>query len=150
MTKTLWLILLGAVLAGGVVLIAVLGSGGERIAGRGAAELLLERRRARVVRQSLTGLSPTTASKSDYQSAVDAIQSDWDAVKSDASDLKDVTTSQLSSAWDSYESAVAGGAGRRVGERCARRHQVRHADARVVGLVDTQRSRLLVGRTTLA
>ena len=55
---------------------------------------------------SLTSLSPTASSKSDYQSAVDAIQSDWDQVKSDASDLKDVTMSQLDDAWDSFESAV--------------------------------------------
>lgn len=55
---------------------------------------------------SLTSLSPTTSSKSDYQSAVDAIQSDWDQVKSDASDLKDVTMSQLDDAWDSFESTV--------------------------------------------
>jgi hypothetical protein len=55
---------------------------------------------------SLTSLSPTTASKSDYESAVDEIQNDWDQVKTDASDLKDVTMSQLDSAWDSFTSAV--------------------------------------------
>lgn len=57
---------------------------------------------------SLTSLSPTTASKSDYQSAVDEIQGDWDQVKTDASDLKDVTMSQLDDAWDTFESAVQG------------------------------------------
>ena len=55
---------------------------------------------------SLTSLSPTTSSKSDYQSAVDEIQGDWDQVKSDASDLKNVTMSQLDDAWDSFESTV--------------------------------------------
>lgn len=57
---------------------------------------------------SLTSLSPTTASKSDYQSAVDEIQGDWDQVKTDASDLKNVTMSQLDDAWDTFESAVQG------------------------------------------
>ena len=55
---------------------------------------------------SLTSLSPTTASKSDYQSAVDEIQGDWNQVKGDASDLKNVSMSQLDGAWDSFTSAV--------------------------------------------
>jgi hypothetical protein len=36
------------------------------------------------------------------------IQSDWDQVTSDASDLKGVSMSQLESAWDSFESSVDG------------------------------------------
>ena len=51
-------------------------------------------------------LDPTTASKSDYQDAVDSIQSDWDDVKSDASDLASVNMSTLDSAWDDFKSAV--------------------------------------------
>jgi hypothetical protein len=106
MTRTLWLILLGAVLAGGVVLIAVLGSGGSESQAEARQSFCSSVDALGSSVQSLTGLSPTTASKADYQSAVDAIQSDWDAVKSDASGLKDVTTSELSTAWDSYQSAV--------------------------------------------
>ncbi len=105
MTKTLWLILLGAVLAGGAVLIGVLGSGGTSQADARQA-FCSSASTLEGSLDDLTGLSPTSASKSDYQSAVDTVQSDWDAVKSDASDLKDVTMSQLSSDWDSFESAV--------------------------------------------
>jgi outer membrane murein-binding lipoprotein Lpp len=106
MTRALWLIVIGGVLAGGAVLIGVLAnSGGESQAdARQAFCTSVHTLRGSI--DGLTGLSPTSASKSDYQSAVDQVQSDWDAVKSDASDLKDVTISQLSSDWDSFESAV--------------------------------------------
>lgn len=54
----------------------------------------------------LTGMSPTSASTSDYQSAVSAIDDNWDQVKSDASDLASVTMSQLDDAWDTFTSSV--------------------------------------------
>ncbi len=106
MTKTLWLILLGVVLAGGAVLIGVLGSGGGESQADAQKAFCSSVSTLSGSIGDLTGLSPTTASKSDYQSAVDTIQSNWDTVSSDASDLKDVTTSQLSSAWDTFESDV--------------------------------------------
>lgn len=56
--------------------------------------------------QALTGLDATSASKSDYQSAVSTIEDDWDQVKSDASDLASISMSSLDSAWDSFKSAV--------------------------------------------
>ena len=46
------------------------------------------------------------ASQSDYQDAVDSIQSDWDQTKSDASDLAGVDMSTLDDAWDDFKSAV--------------------------------------------
>ena len=54
----------------------------------------------------LTSLDPGSASKSDYQDAVSTIESDWDQVKSDASDLANVTMSDLDDAWDSFKSDV--------------------------------------------
>lgn len=56
--------------------------------------------------QALTALDPTSASQSDYQSAVSTIESDWDQVKTDASDLASIDQSTLDSAWDSFKSAV--------------------------------------------
>ena len=56
--------------------------------------------------QALVALDPSTASKSDYQDDVNSIQSDWDNVKSDASDLASVNMSTLDSAWDDFKSAV--------------------------------------------
>ena len=58
--------------------------------------------------QSLVALDPSTASKSDYQDDVNSIQSDWDIVKSDASNLASVNMSTLDSAWDDFKSAVDG------------------------------------------
>lgn len=106
MTRTLWLILLGCVLAGGAVLIGILGNRGGESQASAQQAFCSSVSTLKGSVDDLTGLSPTSASKSDYQSAVDTVQSDWDAVKSDASDLKDVTMSQLSSDWDSFESAV--------------------------------------------
>ena len=56
--------------------------------------------------QALLALEPTSASQSDYQDAVDSIQSDWDDTKNDASDLASVNMSTLDNAWDDFKSAV--------------------------------------------
>ena len=56
--------------------------------------------------QALIALDPSTASQSDYQSDVSAIEDDWDQVKSDASDLASIDMSTLDSAWDDFKSAV--------------------------------------------
>lgn len=106
MTKTLWLIVLGAVLAGGAVLVGVLGNRGGTSQADARQAFCSSVSTLQGSIGGLTGLSPTSASKSDYQSAVDTVQSDWDSVKSATSDLANVTTSQLSSDWDSFESAV--------------------------------------------
>ena len=79
---------------------------GRRIAGAGATELLLEPERARELDREPDRLSPTTASKDDYQSAAPDVESAWDQVKTDAGDLNEVSTSALDSAWDSFKSAV--------------------------------------------
>lgn len=106
MTRSTWIIVL---VAGGVVAAIAIGLLGNR-----GGESQADARQSFCSSLStlegsitaLTGLSPTTASKSDYQSAVDEIEGDWDQVKTDASDLKDVTMGQLDSAWGSFESAV--------------------------------------------
>ena len=55
---------------------------------------------------SLTSLDPSSASKDDYQSAISTIESNWDQVKSDASNLASIDMSTLDSSWDSFKSAV--------------------------------------------
>jgi hypothetical protein len=54
----------------------------------------------------LTNLDPSTASKSDVQDDVNTIQSNWNAVQSDAQDVQNASTGELDSAWSSFESAV--------------------------------------------
>ena len=56
--------------------------------------------------EALTNLEPTSASQSDYESAVSTIESDWDQVKTDASDLASIDMSTLDDAWDSFTTAV--------------------------------------------
>lgn len=56
--------------------------------------------------QALVGLSPQSASKADYQSAVATVQSNWQAVGSDASAVASSTMNALNSAWDTFDQAV--------------------------------------------
>jgi hypothetical protein len=55
---------------------------------------------------SLTALDPTSASKSDYQDAVNQVESDWSAVQSSAADVKSSAQSQLENAWNTFQSSV--------------------------------------------
>jgi hypothetical protein len=56
--------------------------------------------------QALVSLSPQSASKDDYQSAVATVKSDWQAVAGDAGDVASATMSTLDSAWDTFQQAV--------------------------------------------
>jgi hypothetical protein len=56
--------------------------------------------------QALVSLSPQSASKDDYQSAVATVKSDWQAVADDAGDVASATMSTLDSAWDTFQQAV--------------------------------------------
>ena len=106
MSRNMWIVVL---VAGGVavaVAIGLLGNRGGESQADAQQSFCSSLSTLEGSINSLTGLSPTSASKSDYQSAVDEIQSDWDQVKTDASDLGNITMSQLDSAWDSFESAV--------------------------------------------
>jgi hypothetical protein len=51
-------------------------------------------------------LSPTSASQSDYQSAVSEVEDDWDEVEDAASSLASMTMSELGDDWDTFKSAV--------------------------------------------
>jgi hypothetical protein len=106
MSRTTWIIVLVAGGVGVAIVIGLLGNRGGESQADAQQSFCSSLSTLEGSITSLTSLSPTTASKSDYQSAVDEIQSDWDTVKSDASDLANVTMSQLDSAWDSFESAV--------------------------------------------
>jgi hypothetical protein len=55
---------------------------------------------------SLIALNPTSASKSDYEDAVNEIESDWDAVQSSAADVASATRSELEDAWNTFQSSV--------------------------------------------
>ena len=106
MSRKGWIIVLVTVGVGAAILIGLLGSrGGESQADAQQSFCSsLDTLESSVT--SLTSMSPTSASKDDYESAVSEIESDWDDVKTDASDMANVTMTQLDDAWDSFESAV--------------------------------------------
>lgn len=106
MTRTRWIIVLvgaGVLLA---ILIGVLGTRNEESKTQATSNLCASLKTLGSSVKSLTGLDPSTASKSQYQSAVSTIQSDWNQVKSDAQAVQNAPTGELDSAWNSFTSAV--------------------------------------------
>ena len=106
MTRKTWIIVL---LAGGVglaILIGLLGEGGGESQAEAQQSFCSSLSGLDSSLESLTSLSPTSASQDDYQSAVSDVESAWDQVKTDAGDLTDITTSELDDAWDTFKSAV--------------------------------------------
>ena len=106
MTGKTWLVVL---LAGGLglaVLAGILGDRGEESQADARQAFCSSLSGLESSTQSLTALSPTTATKDDYESALSDVDSAWDQVKTDAGDLTDAGTSALESSWNSFESTV--------------------------------------------
>ena len=105
MSRMWWFIVLAAVGVGFVVLVGVLGSRNRESKTEAVSNLCgsLDDLEASV--KDLTSLS-SSASKDEYQSDVDAVQSGWDQVKADAQDVQDASTGELDSAWDDFSAAV--------------------------------------------
>jgi len=55
---------------------------------------------------TLTDLDPQTASKSDYETALAAVQTNWQLVTAQAKALKNTSIDSLEQAWTSFDSAV--------------------------------------------
>jgi hypothetical protein len=106
MTRTTWIIVLVAAGVGLAVVIGLLGGRGGASQADAQQSFCSSLSGLESSIEGLTSLSPTTASKDDYQSAVSNVESAWDQVKTDSSDLTGVTTSELDTAWDSFQSAV--------------------------------------------
>ena len=106
MSRRNWIFLLVGVGVVAAILIGVLGARGGRLLVGRCPEPLQQPRQLESSTKALTSLSPQTASRSDYQSAVDQIQSDWGQVTSDASDVARATMSTLDSAWNTFTQAV--------------------------------------------
>jgi len=106
MTRKTWIIVLLAVGVGLALVIGFLGDRGGESQAEAQESFCSSLSGLESSIDGLTGLSPTSASQDDYQSAVSDVESAWDQVKTDAGDLKDVDTSTLDSAWDSFKSTV--------------------------------------------
>lgn len=106
MSRNRWILLLVAVGIAAAIVIGLLGNLGGESQAEAQDDLCASLSTLESSVDDLTGMSPTSSSKSDYQTAVSAIDDDWDQVKSDASDLTGVTMSQLDDAWDAFTSSV--------------------------------------------
>jgi hypothetical protein len=106
MTRTWWIIVLVAVGVGLAILIGVLGTRNEPSKTEATSSLCSSLTALESSLKTLTGLDPSTASKSQYQSDVTAVENDWSTVKSDAQAVENAPTGDLDSAWDDFSSAV--------------------------------------------
>jgi len=106
MNRRTWIIVLVVVGVGLAIVIGVLGERGGESQEQAQESFCSSLSGLESSIESLTNLSPSSASKDDYQSAVSEIESSWDDVKTDAGDLTDVTTGELDSAWDDFKSAI--------------------------------------------
>ena len=105
MSRTWWLIGLAAAGVAAIVLIGLLSSRDEESKTEALSSLCSSLETLQGSVGNLTGL-PSSATKTDYQNAVIAVQDDWDQVKSDAQAVSDAPTGELDSAWDDFTSAV--------------------------------------------
>ena len=106
MSRTWWIVILVAVGVGLAILLGVLGTRNEPSKTEAVSSLCSSLTALGSSLKTLTGLDPSTASKSEYQADVTAVQDDWSTVKSDAQAVQDAPTGQLDSAWDDFSSAV--------------------------------------------
>jgi len=108
MERRMWIVVVAAVGVGAIILVALLSNrgGGTESQAQAQQSFCSSLSALDTSITDLTSLSPSTASQSDYESAVSEIENAWDQTKSDASDLKDITTTDLDNAWDSFKSAV--------------------------------------------
>ena len=100
-----WIVGLVAVGVGLAVLIGVLGTRNEESKTQAVSNLCASLQGLDTAVKNLTSL-PSSASKSDYQTSVTAVDNAWDQVKTDAQDVQNAPTGDLDSAWDSFTSAV--------------------------------------------
>jgi hypothetical protein len=105
-TRTRWIIVLVGAGVALAILIGVLGTRNEPSKTEATSSLCASLNSLESSVKSLTSLDTSTATKSEYQSDVSAVESDWDHVNSDAQAVQNAPTGDLDSAWDSFESAV--------------------------------------------
>jgi hypothetical protein len=106
MSRFWWFVILGAVGIGFIILVGVLSSRDDETKSEAASALCGSLTTLETSIQTLLNIDASTATKSEFQSDVDAVQTAWDQVKTDASDVQDASTGDLDSAWDDFESAV--------------------------------------------
>lgn len=105
MSRLWWIVILVACGVGAAIVIGVLGTRNEESKTQAVNDLCASLQALDTSVKNLTSL-PSSSTKSDYQSAVTAVQGDWSTVKTDAQNVQNAPTGDLDSAWDSFSSAV--------------------------------------------
>ena len=109
MSRTWWIVVvLVAIGVGLAVLVGVLGTRNEPTKSEAASSLCGSLTALDASVKTLTSIDTSTATMSDFQADVTAVQNDWNQVESDAQALKSAEAGSLDSAWASFESAVKG------------------------------------------
>ena len=110
MSKMTWIIILVACGIGLAVLVGVLGTRNEPSSSTSKAEatstLCTSLKTLDSSVKTLTGIDTSTATKSEYQADVTAVQNAWNQVTTDAQAVQNAPTGSLDSAWSSFSSAV--------------------------------------------
>ncbi len=107
MSRMWWIIILVAAGVGLAVVIGILGTRNEPSTSKTEAvsSLCSSLNSLEASIKGLTSLS-SSASKTDYENDITAVQDNWNQVKSDAQAVQNAPTGDLDSAWDSFSSAV--------------------------------------------
>lgn len=107
MSRLWWIVILVAAGVGLAVLIGVLGTRNDgETKSEAVSALCGSLTTLESSLKTLTSIDTSTATKSEFDSDVTAVQDAWEQVKSDAQDVQSASTGDLDSAWNSFESTV--------------------------------------------
>jgi hypothetical protein len=106
MNRIGWIIVLVAVGVVAAIALGVAGTRNQPSKTEAANNLCASMKTLDSSIKTLTGLDPSTTTKSEFQSGVATVKSNWNQVKSDASDVQNASTSELDDAWNSFSTAV--------------------------------------------
>ena len=106
MSRMWWIVILVGVGVAAAIAIGVLGTRNEPSKSDTMSTLCGSLKNLEASVKTLTALDPSTATKTEYQTDVQAVQDDWSTVKTDAQNVQNAPMGSVDSAWDSFESAV--------------------------------------------
>ncbi len=106
MSRMWWIIILVGAGVAAAVVIGVLGTRNETSKTDAVNTLCSSVKTLNSSVKALTGLDSSTATKTDYENSVTAVQNSWNQVQSDAQAVQDAPTGDLDSAWNSFSSSV--------------------------------------------